>query len=73
MNIQKIEFFKIKLSHELPSKLNYLLSKTYKKSHSTTRTIIAFKKFVFHPNNMPLPSSGLSYRESTVANPISFH
>ena len=30
---------------------NYLQSKTYKKSHSTTRTIIALNKFVFYLNN----------------------
>ena len=35
----------------LPSKQNYRLSKTYKKSHSITRAIIALNKFTFHPNN----------------------
>ena len=55
LNIQKIELLKIKLSHELPSKLNYILSKTYKKSHSTIQTIIALNKFVFHPYNCLFP------------------
>ena len=35
----------------LPSKQNYRLSKTYKKSHSITGAIIALNKFTFHPNN----------------------
>ena len=48
LNIQKIELLKIKLSHKLPSKQNYLLSKTCKKSHLITRTLIALNKFVFH-------------------------
>ena len=30
---------------------NYLQSKTCKKSHSITRTLIALNKFVFHPEN----------------------
>ena len=51
MNIQIIELFIIKLSHKLPSQQKYLVSKTYKKSHLITRTIIALNKFVFHPNN----------------------
>ena len=55
LNIQKIELLKIKLSYELPSKLNYILSKTYKKSHSTIQTIIALNKFVFHPYNCLFP------------------
>ena len=48
VNIQTIELLKIKLSHKLPSKQNYLLSKTCKKSHLITRTLIALNKFVFH-------------------------
>ena len=51
---------------------NYLQSKTTfwaKLSHSITRTLIALNKFL---SSLCL-SSDLSYRESTVAAPISFH
>ena len=41
--------------HKLPSKQNYLLSKTYKKSHSITQAVITLNKFVFHPNNYLVP------------------
>ena len=59
------DILEIKLSHWS------LLSKTYKKSHSITRTPIASNKFVFYPNNCLVPLRILSYRESTVAVPIS--
>ena len=48
LNIQNIELIKIKLSQKLPLKQNYLLSKTCKKSHSITRTLMALNKFVFN-------------------------
>ena len=51
LNIPNIELLKIKLSHKPPLKQNYLLNKTCKKSHLITRTLIALKKFVFHPSN----------------------
>ena len=56
----------IKLSHHW-----YLLSKTYKKSHSKTRTFIVLNKFVCYPNNRLVSLRILSYRESTVIAPIS--
>ena len=49
----------------------YLLSKTYKKSHSKNRTLIVLKKFACYPNNHFVPLRILSYRESTVVAPIS--
>ena len=48
VNIQNIELLKIKLSHKLPSKQNYLLSKACKKSHSIIQTLVALNKFLFH-------------------------
>ena len=51
LNIPNIELLKIKLSLKPPLKQNYLLNKTCKKSHLITRTLIALKKFVFHPSN----------------------
>ena len=48
-----------------------LLSKTYKKSYSKTPTLIVLNKFVCYPNNCLVPHQILSYRESTVAAPIS--
>ena len=50
---------------------NYLLNKTYKKSHSITWTLSALNKFMFHPNNCFALFQILSYWESTVAAPIS--
>ena len=52
----------IKLSHWS------LLSKT---SHMITQTLIALTRFVFYSNNCLDPFRILSYRESTVAAPIS--
>ena len=49
----------------------YILSKTYKKSHSKSRTLIFMKKFVCYPNNRLVPLRILNYRESTVVAPIS--
>ena len=66
VNIQNIELLKIKLSHKLPSKQNYLLSKTFTFYNSNSP---ALNKFV---SSLCL-SLDLSYRESTVAAPISFH
>ena len=51
VNTQNIELLKIKLSHKLPSKQNYLPSKTCKKLHLITQNLIALNKFVFYPNN----------------------
>ena len=39
LNIQKIELLKIKLSHKLPSKQNYLLSKTFTVDNSNSHCI----------------------------------
>ena len=58
-------------SYKLPSNQNYLLSKTCKKSHSITQTLIDLNTFVFHPNNC-LVSLDLTYWESTVAAPTHF-
>ena len=55
----------IKLSHW------YLLSKTYKKSHSKTRTLIVLNKFVCYPNNCVVRLQILNYQESTVVASIS--
>ena len=44
-----------------------LQSKTYKKSHSISRTLIALNKFVFYHDNCFFSLRILSYRESTVA------
>ena len=41
----------LNLSRKLPSKQKCLLSKTLKKTHSITRTLIGFIKFVFYPYN----------------------
>ena len=65
------DILEIRLSHKLPSKEIYLLNKTYKKLHSITWTLVAWNKSVFHPNNCLVPLWILSYRESTVAAPIS--
>ena len=75
LNIQKIELLKIKLiSQTIPSKQNYLVSKTNKKSDLITRTLIALNKFVFHPNNYLAPLRiWFIDRESTVAAFISFY
>ena len=43
----------------------------YKKSHSITQTLIVLNKFVFYSNNCLVPLQIWSYRESTVAAPIS--
>ena len=48
--LSMVLIFKKKLL-QLNYLINYLLSKTYKKSHLITQTIIALNKFVFHPNN----------------------
>ena len=39
MNIQKIELLKIKLSHKLPSKENYFLSKTFRFDNSNSHCL----------------------------------
>ena len=39
LNIQKIELLKIKLSHKLPSKQNYLLSKTFTFDNSNSHCL----------------------------------
>ena len=49
----------------------YLLSKTYKKSHSKKWTLTVLHKFVCYPNNSLVSLQILSYRESTVVAPIS--
>ena len=52
MNIQKIDFLKSNyLTNFLHRNQNYLLRKTYKRSHLRTQTIVALSKFVFHHNN----------------------
>ena len=48
-----------------------LLSKTYQKSLLVTRTLIFLNKFMFYLNNRLVPLRILSYREPTVAAPIS--
>ena len=48
--LSMVLIFKKKLL-QLNYLINYPLSKTYKKSHLITQTIIALNKFVFHPNN----------------------
>ena len=55
----------IKLSHW------YLLSKTYKKSHLKTWTLIVLKTYVCYSNNCLVPLRILSYQESTVVTLIS--
>ena len=49
----------------------YLLSKTYKKSHSKTRTLIVLNKFVCYPKSRLFILQILSYWESTVIASIS--
>ena len=48
-----------------------LLSKTYQKSLLVTRTLIFLNKFMFYLNNRLVPLRILSYREPTLAAPIS--
>ena len=72
LNIQKIEILKVKLSHKLPSKQNYLPSKTCKKLHLITQNLIALNKFVFYPNNC-LVSLRIWVIDSQLVAPISFH
>ena len=49
----------------------YLLSKTYKNSHSKTLTFIILNRFLCYPNSHLVPLQILSYWESTVVAPIS--
>ena len=49
----------------------YLLSKTYKKSHSKIRTLVVLNKFFYYPNDCLIRLRILSYWELTVVDPIS--
>ena len=65
LNTQKIELHTSPCWRHSRNHISHLLSKTYKKSHPKTPTLIVLSKFVCYPNNRLVP------RESTVVAPIS--
>ena len=71
LNTQKIELHTSPCWRHSRNHISHLLSKTYKKSHPKTPTLIVLSKFVCYPNNRLVPLWILSYRESTVVAPIS--